>query len=186
MCTRFVAFRVALQLHRSPFETFLNAWTLSSTMAHPPQWEYSNNDLSMKTERQRCKSSAQHSTRQALQNDMLCCCQCQKTIERPSMEQAFQNALIILKRHFHVRSQCQGKHLRPRLFWSHWSLIRRDKWKRKRLERSCFHWETSLETFQQSILKCSRALTLFFIGHFKCFKHFNLKRNLTWHFRPCF
>jgi len=110
-----------------------------------------------------------------------------KTIERPLMKQAFQNALIILKRHFHVWSQCQGKHLRPHIFWSHWSLIRRDQWKRKRLERSCFHWETSLETFEQSALKRSRASSLFLHRAFQVFRAFQfLKCNSTWHSRPCY
>jgi len=137
----------------------------------------------MKSKRQRWKNSAQQSPRWLLQNDIIFSYNCRgnhwETIDETGVSERLNRSETPLSKW--ISTPRKASETAP--FWSHWSFTRRYQWKRKRLERSCFHGETSLETFEQSVLERSTASTPFL---HRRFKRFNMKRNLAWRFRPCF
>jgi len=125
----------------------------------------------MKSKRQRWKNSAQQSHRWLLQNDIIFSYNCRgnhwETIDETGVSERLNRSETPLSKW--ISTPRKASETAP--FWSHWSFTRRYQWKRKRLERSCFHGETSLETFEQSALECSTASTPFLHRAFQAFQY---------------
>jgi len=168
------------------FWNVLNAWTLlsnhgSSSKMRLFQHRFQSNNKSTIMKKQR---STNYSMR-AIERHNFC-------YKSPKNHWETINETGVSERFKHSETLVSSRFSKPRKaietapFWSHWSFTRRYQWGRKRLKRRCFHWETPMETLESSVLKCSRAWTLFLQRAFQAFQAFQFEMQLTQRFRPCF
>jgi len=140
----------------------------------------------MKTQWQHWKNSAQQSNQWVLHSDIIFWCQCQKmhleTIDETGISESLNHSEMPLPDQFSK----PRKSFETAPFWSHWSYIRRDQWKRKWLRRRKFHWDTPMETLQQSILKHSSTSITFLQWAFQAFQVFQFEMQFNMLFQTVF